>query len=77
MINLRCKSELNNFTLTELIEILYELDWNGSWEDWEEGQEPLSKDEAINYILSYVNEDEKTNWFITPDLKLVHIDVID
>jgi hypothetical protein len=74
MINLKSKLELENFTLTELIEILYELDWNGSWEDEEEGQQPLTKEEAINFVLSYVNEDLTTSWYVNSDLKLIFID---
>lgn len=72
MINLHSKTELEKLTITQLIEILYQLDWNGSWEDWEEGQDPLTKEEAINYILSYVNEDPTIKWCVNSDLKLVY-----
>lgn len=70
MININSKSELEKFTLTELIKILYQLDWNGSWEDEEEWQEPLTKEEAINYVLNYVNEDSTILWYVNSELKL-------
>ena len=72
MINLHSKTELEQLTITQLIEILYELDWNGSWEDEEEGQEPLTKEEAINYVLSYVNEDPTIKWSVNSELKLIY-----
>lgn len=46
---------LQSLTRSELIEYAYALDWNGNWEDNEEGQLPITKKElidAINNILS-------------------------
>lgn len=46
---------LQSLTRNELIEYAYALDWNGNWEDNEEGQLPITKEElidAINNILS-------------------------
>lgn len=45
------------FSLTrdELMELAYSLDWNGSWDDDEEGQEPITKDELIEAILDLIN----------------------
>lgn len=75
MINLHSKTELEKLTITQLIEILYQLDWNGSWEDIEDGQEPLTNEDAINYVLSYVNDDSSTEWYVDSDLKLFHRDI--
>jgi hypothetical protein len=45
------------FSLTrdELMELAYSLDWNGSWDAEEEGQEPITKDELIEAILDLIN----------------------
>ena len=45
------------FSLTrdELMELAYSLDWNGSWDADEEGQEPITKDELIEAILDLIN----------------------
>jgi len=39
----------------ELIELAYSLDWNGSWDADEEGQEPITKDELIEAILDLID----------------------
>jgi hypothetical protein len=44
------KVNLNNMTKDELIELAYSLDWNGSWDADEEGQEPITKEELIKAI---------------------------
>ena len=48
------------FSLTrdELMELAYSLDWNGSWDADEEGQEPITKDELIEAILDLININE-------------------
>lgn len=70
MINLHSNLELDKLSITELIEILYSLDWNGSWRDLEEGQDPLTKKEAINYIFSYVNYDPNVKWYADSKFKV-------
>ena len=51
------KFSISIFSLTreELIELAYSLDWNGSWDADEEGQEPITKDELIVAILDLIN----------------------
>ena len=44
------KIDLPNLDRAELIELAYALDWNGSWEDDEEGQAPITKPELIEAI---------------------------
>jgi hypothetical protein len=39
----------------ELMELAYSLDWNGSWDADEEGQEPITKDELIEAILDLID----------------------
>ena len=41
---------LKQLERNELIELAYSLDWNGSWDDDEEGQEPITKEELIQAI---------------------------
>lgn len=36
----------------ELIELAFSLDWNGSWDDEEEGQLPITEAELKEAILS-------------------------
>ena len=50
------KIDLNNLNRAELIELAYALDWNGTWEDDEEGQPPISKKELIEAISNIVNQ---------------------
>jgi hypothetical protein len=54
------KFSISIFSLTrdELIELAYSLDWNGSWDADEEGQEPITKDELIEAILDLINVNE-------------------
>lgn len=51
------KFSISIFSLTkdELMELAYSLDWNGSWDADEEGQEPITKDELIEAILDLIN----------------------
>lgn len=51
------KFRIKIFSLTrdELMELAYSLDWNGSWDADEEGQEPITKDELILAILDLIN----------------------
>jgi hypothetical protein len=41
---------LDGLSREQLIEYAYALDWNGSWEDDEDGQEPITKEELIAEI---------------------------
>ena len=50
------KINLSELNRNELIELAYALDWNGSWEDCEEGQEPITKDELIDSISNIISE---------------------
>ena len=50
------KIDLNSLSRNELIELAYALDWNGSWEDDEEGQEPITKQELIDSIGNIISE---------------------
>lgn len=54
------KFSISIFSLTrdELMELAYSLDWNGSWDADEEGQEPITKDELIEAILDLININE-------------------
>jgi hypothetical protein len=54
------KFSISIFSLTrdELMELAYSLDWNGSWDADEEGQEPITKDELIEAILDLINVNE-------------------
>ena len=51
------KFSISIFSLTrdELMELAYSLDWNGSWDSDEEGQEPITKDELIEAILDLID----------------------
>jgi hypothetical protein len=48
--------ELNSLNRENLIELAYALDWNGSWDIDEDGQEPITKEELINAINNIVFE---------------------
>jgi hypothetical protein len=50
------KINLNDMTRAELIELAYALDWNGTWEDDEEGQPPITKAELIDAITNILEE---------------------
>ena len=52
------KFDIHSLTRDELIELAYSLDWNGSWDADEEGQEPITKDELIEAILDLINVNE-------------------
>ena len=45
---------LNELTREELIELAYSLDWNGSWDNDEEGQEPITNEELIFSINNMI-----------------------
>lgn len=44
------KVNLQELDRNELLELAYTFDWNGSWEDDEAGQEPITKEELIESI---------------------------
>ena len=46
----------------ELIKILYKFDANGSWNDDEQGQEPMSKQDAIDRIHLFFLEEFLDSW---------------
>jgi hypothetical protein len=50
------KVNLQELNRDELMELAYELDWNGSWDADEEGQEPMTKDDLIEAITNMINE---------------------
>ena len=50
------KINLTELNREELIELAYALDWNGSWEDCEEGQQPITKEELIESINNIILE---------------------
>ena len=52
------KFDIHSLTRDELMELAYSLDWNGSWDADEEGQEPITKDELIEAILDLININE-------------------
>lgn len=49
------KVDLWELNKGELVELAYSLDWNGSWDDDEEGQEPITRGELIESITNMVN----------------------
>ena len=50
------KINLKELTRAELMELANTLDWNGSWDADEEGQEPMTKDELIEAITDIIKE---------------------
>ena len=51
------KIDFQKLNRAQLIEYAYALDWNGSWDTDEEGQEPITKEElieAIKNLISYI-----------------------
>jgi predicted XRE-type DNA-binding protein len=51
------KIDFEKLDRDQLIEYAYALDWNGSWDIDEEGQEPITKSElleAIKNLISYL-----------------------
>ena len=50
------KVNLQELNRDELMELAFELDWNGSWDADEEGQAPITKDELIEAITNMINE---------------------
>jgi len=49
------KSNIKNLNRDELMELAYSLDWNGSWDCDEDGQEPITKDELIESITNLIS----------------------
>lgn len=49
------KFDIATLTRDELMELAYSLDWNGSWDADEEGQEPITKEELIESILNLIS----------------------
>ena len=59
------KINLKELNRNELIELAYSLDWNGSWDDDEEGQKPITKKQLIEAITNMFMEnltDEYQTW---------------
>ena len=52
------KTNLKSLNRDELMELAYSLDWNGSWDCDEDGQEPITKDELIESITNLVSHHE-------------------
>jgi len=51
------KIDFEKLDRDQLIEYAYALDWNGSWDIDEEGQDPITKEElieAIKNLISYL-----------------------
>jgi len=48
-------TNLKKLNREELTELAYSLDWNGSWDCDEEGQEPITKDELIESITNLIS----------------------
>jgi hypothetical protein len=51
------KIDFEKLDRAQLIEYAYALDWNGSWDIDEEGQDPITKEElieAIKNLISYL-----------------------
>ncbi len=51
------KIDFEKLDRDQLIEYAYALDWNGSWDIDEEGQDPVTKEElieAIKNLISYL-----------------------
>jgi hypothetical protein len=46
---------LKKLNRDELMEIAKDLDWNGSWDCDEDGQEPITKDELIESIINLIS----------------------
>ena len=49
------KFDIHGLDRNELMELAYSLDWNGSWDADEEGQEPITNDELIQAILDMIS----------------------
>jgi hypothetical protein len=52
------KFNLDDLKRDELMELAYSLDWNGSWDADEEGQEPITRDELIESIINLISHHE-------------------
>lgn len=48
---------LNALSREQLIEYAYALDWNGDWDECEDGQLPITKEELIDSINRMIYED--------------------
>ena len=49
------KTNLKTLNRDELMEIAKSLDWNGSWDCDEDGQEPITKEELIESITNLIS----------------------
>jgi hypothetical protein len=49
------KTNLKSLNRDELMELAYSLDWNGSWDCDEDGQEPITKEELIESITNLIS----------------------
>jgi hypothetical protein len=52
------KFDIFSLNRSELMELAYSLDWNGSWDVDEEGQEPITNNELIEAILDLITINE-------------------
>jgi hypothetical protein len=52
------KVNLEELNRDELMELAKSLDWNGSWDCDEDGQEPITKAELIESITNLVSHNE-------------------
>ena len=50
------KVDLEQLDRDELMELAYSLDWNGSWDADEEGQDPITRAELIDSIKSMLQD---------------------
>jgi hypothetical protein len=49
---------LQDMSRDELMELAKSLDWNGSWDADEDGQEPITKEELIESITNIISYHE-------------------
>ena len=50
---------LQDMSRDELMELAKSLDWNGSWDADEDGQEPITKEELIESITNIISYHDK------------------
>ena len=71
-INLNHDDLLETIPYDQLVAILYKLDWNGDWENDDNGK--MTSQEAISYILGYLNEDDTSMYYWLGGKYLVRYD---
>lgn len=49
-------TRLDSMDYEDLMELAYHLDWNGSWDADDEGQEPITREELIDSITSMLQD---------------------